>query len=36
MNFLGYDLDPLIVGVGVSWVCVVILLVILLHHLRSN
>jgi hypothetical protein len=36
MNFLGYNLDPLIVGVGISWVGVVILLVVLFHHLRSN
>jgi hypothetical protein len=36
MNFLGYDLDPMIVGVAVAWLCVVILLVMLFHHLRSN
>lgn len=36
MIFLGYDLDPLIVGVAVSWFGVVILLVVLFHYLRSN
>jgi hypothetical protein len=36
MIFLGYDLDPLIVGVGVAWFGVVILLVVLFHYLRSN
>jgi hypothetical protein len=36
MTFFGYDIDNMLIGVGVAWICVVILLVILFHHLRSN